>query len=107
MSGRAAKAIRQTVRSWDLSHKTPLSLEVMARWLNPMLRGWVKYYGCFYRSAMNCIATHVDLHLAKWIARKYKRVHGSLAQAYEWLSVTARNRNPSDSQSAPFSAQIK
>ncbi len=28
---------------------------------------------------------HVDLHLAKWITRKYKRVHGSLAQAYEWL----------------------
>ncbi|EDW6859266.1 group II intron reverse transcriptase/maturase [Salmonella enterica] len=85
MSARAAKAIRQTVRGWDLSHKTPLSLEVMARWLNPMLRGWVKYYGRFYRSAMNCIAIHVDLHLAKWVARKYKRVHGSLAQAYEWL----------------------
>ncbi|WP_324251557.1 group II intron reverse transcriptase/maturase [Photorhabdus thracensis] len=85
MSARAAKAIRQTVRGWDLSHKTPLSLEVMARWLNPMLRGWVKYYGHFYRSAMDCIASHVDLHLAKWVTRKYKRVHGSLAQAYEWL----------------------
>ncbi|WP_061769831.1 hypothetical protein [Serratia symbiotica] len=42
MSGRAAKAIRQTVRGWDLSHRTPLSLEVMARWLNPMLRCRVK-----------------------------------------------------------------
>jgi hypothetical protein len=59
MSARAAKAIRQTVRGWDLSHKTPLSLEVMARWLNPMLRGWIKYYGRFYRSAMDCIASHV------------------------------------------------
>lgn len=85
ISARAAKAIRQTVRGWDLSHKTPLSLEVMARWLNPMLRGWIKYYGRFYRSAMDCIASHIDLHLAKWVARKYKRVHGSLAQAYEWL----------------------
>ncbi len=27
ISARAAKAIRQTVRGWDLSHKTPLSLE--------------------------------------------------------------------------------
>ncbi|WP_350355616.1 group II intron maturase-specific domain-containing protein [Serratia symbiotica] len=43
-----------TVRGWDLSHKTPLSLEVMARWLNPMLRGWINYYGRFYRSAMDC-----------------------------------------------------
>ncbi|WP_422389588.1 group II intron maturase-specific domain-containing protein [Candidatus Regiella endosymbiont of Tuberolachnus salignus] len=30
-----------------MSHKTPLSLEAMARWLNPMLRGWFKYYGRF------------------------------------------------------------
>ncbi|HGJ5904102.1 MAG TPA: group II intron maturase-specific domain-containing protein [Arsenophonus apicola] len=49
MSARAAKTIRLTVRAWDLSHKTPLSLEIIARWLNPMLRGWVKYYGRFYR----------------------------------------------------------
>ncbi|WP_340621858.1 group II intron maturase-specific domain-containing protein [Xenorhabdus siamensis] len=60
MSARAAKATRQTVRGWDLSHKTPLSLEVMAHWLNPMLRGWVKYYGRFYRSAMDCIASHIS-----------------------------------------------
>ncbi|WP_226020143.1 group II intron maturase-specific domain-containing protein [Serratia symbiotica] len=78
-------AHRQTVRGWDLSHKTPLSLEVMARWLNPMLRGWINYSGRFYRSAMDCIASHIDLHLAKWVACKYKRVQGSLAQAYEWL----------------------
>ncbi|WP_237162958.1 group II intron maturase-specific domain-containing protein [Serratia symbiotica] len=57
----------------------------MARWLNPMLRGWINYSGRFYRSAMDCIASHIDLHLAKWVARKYKRVQGSLAQAYEWL----------------------
>lgn len=85
MSARAAKAIRQTVRGWDLSHRTPLSLEAMARWLNPRLRGWVLYYGRFYRSAMDCVAKHVNLHLAKWVTRKYKRVHGSLVQAYEWL----------------------
>ncbi|HEY3589423.1 MAG TPA: group II intron maturase-specific domain-containing protein [Buttiauxella sp.] len=60
-------------------------MEVMACWFNRMLRGWVKYYGRFYRSAMNCIAIHVDLQLAKWVTRKYKRVHSSLAQAYEWL----------------------
>ncbi|NIG87775.1 MAG: hypothetical protein G5703_04970 [Serratia symbiotica] len=61
ISARAARAVRQT------------------------LRVWINYYGHFYRSAMDCIASHIDLHLAKLVARKYKRVHGSLAQAYEWL----------------------
>ncbi len=27
----------------------------------------------------------VDLHLAKWIARKHKRARGSLVRAFEWL----------------------
>ena len=51
------------------------------------LRGVANETSCAdnYRSAMDCIASHIDLHLAKWVARKYKRVHGSLAQAYEWL----------------------
>ncbi|EHR8284191.1 RNA-directed DNA polymerase [Escherichia coli] len=84
MSVRAAKAIRQTVQGWDLSHRTPLSLDAMARWLNPRLRGGGDY-GRFYRSAMDCGARHINLHLAKWVARKCKRVHGSLIQAYEWL----------------------
>lgn len=69
----------------DLSHKTPLFLEVMARWLNPMLRGWINYYGRFYQSAIDCIASHIDLHHAKWVTHKYKQVHSSLTQVYEWL----------------------
>ncbi|PHM53543.1 group II intron reverse transcriptase/maturase [Xenorhabdus hominickii] len=69
-------------------------LEAMARWLNPMLRGWVGYYGRFYRSAMDCVAKHINLHLAKWVIRKYKRVHDSLAQAYEWLD-RIRSAKPS------------
>ncbi|MBW8832591.1 MAG: hypothetical protein JF606_24965 [Burkholderiales bacterium] len=61
ISGKAAKAIRQTVRDWGLKRKTPISLEEIAKRINPVVR------------------------LAKWIARKHKRVHGSLAQAFDWL----------------------
>jgi group II intron reverse transcriptase/maturase len=85
ISGKAAKAIRQTVRDWGLKRKTPISLAEIAARINPVVRGWVVYYGRFYRSALSRVLKQVDLHLAKWIARKHKRVHGSLAQAFDWL----------------------
>ncbi|MBD3700905.1 hypothetical protein IE991_11215 [Klebsiella pneumoniae] len=44
---------------------------------------WVLYYGRFCQSVMDYIARHIDLYLAKWVTRKYKRGHGSLVQAYE------------------------
>jgi len=43
------------------------------------------YYGRFYQSALNPVMAHIDLHLAKWIARKHKRVRRSLRRAFEWL----------------------
>ncbi|WP_435367408.1 hypothetical protein [Escherichia coli] len=39
------------------------------------------YYGRFCQSVMDYIARHIDLYLAKWVTRKYKRGHGSLVQA--------------------------
>jgi group II intron reverse transcriptase/maturase len=85
ISGKAALAIRQTVRGWNLRQRTRASLEELARRINPVLRGWLRYYGHFYHSALFPVVAQVDLHLAKWIANKHKRVRGSLAQAFDWL----------------------
>ncbi len=92
ISGKAAKAIRQTVRDWSLHRRTPISLEEIARRVNPVVRGWVDYYGRFYRSGLVPVMAHIDLHLAKWIARKHKRVRRSLWRAYEWLRRIRRSR---------------
>ena len=85
MSGKAAKAIRQTVRDWNLQRRTPIPLGEIARRIHPVLRGWVNYYGRFYQSALYPVMAQVDLHLAKWIVRKHKRARRSLARAFEWL----------------------
>jgi RNA-directed DNA polymerase len=74
-----------------LKRKTPISLAEIAKRINPVVRGWVVYYGRFYRSALSRVMKQVDLHLAKWIARKHKRVHGSLAQAFDWLRRIRRS----------------
>ncbi|MDR0250874.1 MAG: group II intron reverse transcriptase/maturase [Burkholderiales bacterium] len=91
ISGKAAKGVRQTVRDWNLQRHTPITLEEIARRINPVLRGWVAYYGRFYQSALYPVMAQVDLHLAKWIARRHKRVRRSLARAFEWLRRIRRN----------------
>lgn len=91
MSGKAAKAIRQTVRNWNLRRRTPITLEAIARRINPVLLGWVNYYGRFYQSALYPVMAQVDLHLAKWITRKHKRARRSLVRAFQWLRRIRRD----------------
>lgn len=45
----------------------------------------VTYYGRFYQSSLYPVMAQVDLHLAKWIARKHKRTRGNLSRACQWL----------------------
>jgi RNA-directed DNA polymerase len=51
ISTKSAKAIRATIRQWRLaSTRNNQSLEDLARLVNPSVRGWMNYYGKFYRS---------------------------------------------------------
>jgi hypothetical protein len=48
----ALTKIGAQVRSWGLHRKHDLSAADLARWVNPVVRGWMNYYGAFYRSAL-------------------------------------------------------
>ncbi|EEQ1693756.1 group II intron reverse transcriptase/maturase [Escherichia coli] len=92
ISGKASKMIRQTIRGWKWQQRTTLTAEEVARRINPILRGWITYYGCFYRSALYPVLAHVDLHFAKWLADKYKRLRGSRKRAFLLLRHIRRKR---------------
>lgn len=68
----ALKAMRVKIRKSRLRHRTDLSLKDIANWLNPKMKGWLAYYGRFYRSAMYAIIRHVNKALIRWAMRKYK-----------------------------------
>nr|WP_322096059.1 group II intron maturase-specific domain-containing protein [Pelagibius litoralis] len=44
----------------------------MASIVNPALRGWINYYGRFYKSALYPPLRHLDRYLTRWVMRKYK-----------------------------------
>ena len=52
-------------------------LAELARKINPIVRGWMQYYGAFYRSALYPLLRRINAYLMRWIRRKYKRLRPS------------------------------
>lgn len=94
ISTKAAKAIRATIRNWRLaSTRNNQSLEDLARVINPAVRGWMNYYGRYYRSKCVLVLRHINVALAAWARRKYKRFRRRERSSMHWLGRIAR-RDP-------------
>jgi RNA-directed DNA polymerase len=88
----ALKAIRQTVRSWRLHERSDKSLDDLARMFNPYIRGWINYYGRYYKSALYPTLRHIDEILARWAHRKFKSLRRHRRRSRHWLERIARRQ---------------
>jgi group II intron reverse transcriptase/maturase len=94
ISAKAATAIRTTIREWRLaSTRNNQRLEDLAQFVNPKIRGWVHYYGRFYRSKCVHVLRQLHLALAAWVRRKYQRFRRRERASMHWLGRIAR-RDP-------------
>jgi len=85
ISNKATKAIRDEIRRWRLHLRTPQSLEDFSRMYNPIIRGWVSYYGSYYKSKLYEVFNPLNLTLARWAMRKYKRLRWHQRRAGRWI----------------------
>ena len=92
ISNKAAKAIRQEVRSWKLHLRSDKQLDDLARMFNATIRGWVNYYGAFYKSALYPILRYIDRRLTLWATRKFKRLRRRRRRASHWLTRVVRRQ---------------
>ncbi|XXY13659.1 group II intron reverse transcriptase/maturase [Sorangium sp. So ce216] len=91
MSTKAAKAIRKRIREWRMaSTRNNQRLDDLARLVNPVVRGWMNYYGRFYRSKCVRVLRHLNEALAAWARRKYKRLRRRERASMHWLGRIAR-----------------
>jgi RNA-directed DNA polymerase len=86
----AMKAMRTTIRELGLRHRTELSMADIARQINPLLRGWIAYYGRYTPSALNPMLRYVNLTLRAWVMRKFKRFAAKTFRAGRFLERMAR-----------------
>jgi RNA-directed DNA polymerase len=89
VSREALKAMRQMVRGWHIQLKCDKSLEDLSSMFNPVLRGWMNYYGRFHGSALKPLWRQVNAYLARWLMRKYRHLARHCTRAYHELSHLA------------------
>ncbi len=92
VSTSALKTMRRKIRTMRIRSRTDLSLADLASWINPIIRGWLSYYGAFYRSEMYRLARHVNKTLVRWAMRKFKHLRGRKTKAMQVLERVARLR---------------
>ena len=90
VSPAAAKEIQRTVQSWRLHRRTRHTLSDLAHDINAVVRGWINYYGAFYRSKLSKVLNAINAYLARWAMRKFKKYRTSKLRAWRFLASAAR-----------------
>jgi RNA-directed DNA polymerase len=90
ISPEALKAKSVELRSLRIHRRTDLSLDDLARWLNPIVAGWINYYGRYYRTALDPLLKRVNAYLRRWAGRKYKRLRTDKRFRGWWAELLAR-----------------
>lgn len=85
VSKKAEQALKDKVKALEIHTRTGSKIEMIAEMLNPILRGWMNYFGKFNRSAMKRALDCVQRRLTKWAMCKYKNFRGHRRRAEEWL----------------------
>jgi len=85
VSNRATKAIRRKIRDWQLGCRIDRWIDDLVRMFNPVIRGWMNYYGRYYKSALYPTLRYLNRLLARWAMAKYKRLRRHGRQAEHWV----------------------
>ncbi|MFI7548094.1 group II intron reverse transcriptase/maturase [Actinoplanes sp. NPDC049599] len=87
----ALKKISGTVRRWRLGRRTNLTLADIARRINPVVRGWMQYYGRFNRSALYPLLQRINAYLVRFLRNKFKRVRSFKKAKAGWQRITVQS----------------
>ena len=93
VSKTSAKTFRDKIKSLEIHKKTGCKINMIAEILNPMLRGWMNYFGKFNPSAMKYTLQCIERRIVKWAMCKYKNLRGHRRRAEKWL-LSVRKREP-------------
>jgi group II intron reverse transcriptase/maturase len=86
----ALKKISAEVRSWRLHNRTGYTFKDLSRHINPIVAGWMQYYGAFYRSVLYPVLSRINAYLVCWIRKKYKRLRAKKKAMKCWRGAVER-----------------
>ena len=79
----------QVMRNWKLQSWVNRDLTSIAEGINPVIQGWINYYGKFYPSALRSVLQQLNMRLVQWVRNKFKRYRKHKTRAVYWLGKVA------------------
>ena len=79
------KRIAKKLEELNVNKLSFKSIVGVAQYLNPMIRGWVRYYGKFKMYELTKVFRLLSNRLVWWARKRYKRYKTSIRKAYKWL----------------------
>jgi RNA-directed DNA polymerase len=86
----ALKKISGEVRGWRLHRRVNATFIDLAKAINPIVAGWMQYYGRFYRSGLYLLLARINAYLVRWIRKKYRRLQGAKKAHRKLREITGR-----------------
>ena len=83
---KARKSIYAKIREWRIPRRTASSIRRLAQLINPAVRGWIGYFGAFFKSSLLFLVHHLDWLILKWVRRKYKKQGSNHKRAKRWIN---------------------
>ncbi|HAI8172623.1 group II intron reverse transcriptase/maturase [Escherichia coli] len=89
----ALKAMRREIKATGIRKRVDLSIEQIAKWINPKLNGWINYYGRYTCSELYSVFRYINKSLVRWGRKKYKMLSRYKTRASKFLEEMAK-RSP-------------
>lgn len=90
VSSDALKKMSEQVRRWRIHKRIGRDLDELAEEINPIVAGWMNYYGRFYRSKLYPLLQRINTYLMRWAGQKYRRLRSYKRFTKWWFGVVDR-----------------
>lgn len=86
MSDKAKQNKRNEIKAWIKEVQSTGTLRELAKWINPVVSGWIEYYGKFCASELRSTIQYIDTRMIRWAKRKYDKIRNSWKKGTKWLN---------------------
>jgi len=79
------KRIADKLEDLKIESRSFKSIVGIAQFMNPLIRGWVNYYGKFRGYELSRVFRLLRNRIIRWARKRYKRYRTSLNRTFRWL----------------------
>jgi RNA-directed DNA polymerase len=85
ISIKAKARLTNEISKWKVVQWTNKNVVQIAERINPIIRGWLNYYGRYGKKELARVLENINFHLRKWVQKKFKKYRYSSKRAYKYL----------------------